>query len=86
MAFNPFSFDPPYNDNGQASSAPSAQVESLSLPELMKNEHVQTMYNNWKDASAQVVQATQMQQTLWHENTRLNAEVTALREQQHQTL
>ena len=86
MAFNPFNFDPPYNNDGQASNAPSAQVESLSLPELMKNEHVQAMYNNWKHVSAQVVQDAQMHHTLWQENTRLSAEVTALWEQQHQTL
>jgi hypothetical protein len=57
---------------------PSIQVESLSLPELMKNHHVQTMYNQWKDASNQVIQAAQMQQALWQENCRLTAEVNAL--------
>jgi hypothetical protein len=62
------------------------QVESLSLPELMRNPHVQTMYNNWKDASAQVVQGAQMQQSLWTENKRLTDEVTALQEKQHQAL
>jgi hypothetical protein len=53
-------------------------IESLALPDLMKNPHVQAMFNNWKDASNQVVQTAQMQQTLWQENCRLNAEINAL--------
>jgi len=80
---NPFNFDPTYVDN---LPGPSAQIESLALPELMKNPHVLTMYNNWKDASAQVVQAAQMQQNLWQENTRLNAEVKSLHEKHQQAL
>lgn len=58
----------------------------LALPELMRNPHVQMMFNNWKDASAQVVQGAQMQQSLWTENKRLTDEVTALQEKQHQAL
>jgi hypothetical protein len=52
----------------------SIQVESLALPDLMKNPHVQAMYNGWKDAA-------QMQQSLWKENARLRAEVNALHEE-----
>jgi hypothetical protein len=61
---------------GQPSQNPP--IESLALPDLMKNPHVQAMFNNWKDASNQVVQTAQMQQTLWQENCRLNAEINAL--------
>ena len=65
--------------NPQAFSAPSVQVESLTLPELMKNQHVQTMYN-------QMMQGSQMQQKLWNENTRLNAQIQALHEKEQQTM
>lgn len=67
--------------------APGVQIEELSLPDLMKNRHVQAMYKDWKDASNQVIQASnqviqasQMQQTLWQENSRLVAEVSALKD------
>ena len=65
--------------NPQAFSAPSVQVESLTLPELMKNQHVQMMYN-------QMMQGSQMQQKLWNENTRLNAQIQALHEKEQQTM
>jgi hypothetical protein len=52
----------------------------------MKNQHVQSMYSNWQDASTQVIQAAQMQQSLYKENLRLNAEVTALQEKHQQEL
>jgi hypothetical protein len=74
----PFNLDGQPFANPQTLSAPSTQVESLTLPELMKNQHVQTMYNNWKDASVQIVQGAQMQQKLWTENNWLNAEIQAL--------
>ena len=82
---NPFNFDPTYVNN-LAPTGPSTQIESLALPELMKNPHVLTMYNNWKDASAQIVQVTQMQHNLWQENTRLNAEIKSLQERHQQAL
>jgi hypothetical protein len=82
---NSFNFDPTYVNN-LASTGPSTQIESLTLPELMKNPHVLTMYNNWKDASTQIVQVTQMQHNLWQENTRLNAEVKSLQERHQQAL
>ena len=82
----PFSFDRQPFTNPQTLSAPSTQVESLTLPELMKNQHVQTMCNNWKDASTQIVQGAQMQQKLWTKNTQLNAEIQAIQESHQQTL
>jgi hypothetical protein len=85
--------DFPFNLDGQSFTNPgpqplsaSTKVESLTLPELMKNQHVQTMYKDWKDASAQIVQGAQMQQKLWTENNRLNAEIQALQESHQQTL
>jgi hypothetical protein len=101
----PFQFDPTAF-NGQINQAnqpalapaqapaPGVQIEELSLPDLMKNRHVQAMYKDWKDASNQVIQASnqviqasnqviqasQMQQTLWQENSRLVAEVSALKD------
>jgi hypothetical protein len=80
---DPFHFDPTYNPG---TSTPNVQIESLTLPDLMKNPHVLTMYNNWKDASTQVVQAAQMQQILWKENTQLHAEVSSLQEKHQQVL
>ncbi|KIM76648.1 hypothetical protein PILCRDRAFT_12690 [Piloderma croceum F 1598] len=82
----PFSLDGQPFTNSQTHSVPATQVESLTLPELMKNPHVQTMYNNWKDASAQIVQGAQMQHKLWTENNRLNAEIQTLQERHQQTL
>jgi len=70
-----YSYDFNHGFGDTQTHTPPTQVESLSLPELMKNPHVQTMYNNWKDASAQVVESAQMQQTLWKENKRLNDEL-----------
>jgi len=72
-----FNFDSTFNPGASTSNT---QIESLTLHELMKNPHVITMYNNWKDASTQVVHAAQMQQTLWKENSWLNAEVNAMLE------
>ena len=45
----------------------------------MKNQHVQAMYKDWKDASSQVIKASQIQQSLWVENARLTAEVNSLK-------
>jgi hypothetical protein len=70
-----YNFDHGFGDT--RAHIPPTQVESLSLPELMKNPHVQTMYDNWKNASAQVVESAQMQQSLWKENKRLNDELQA---------
>lgn len=75
---NPFDFDPNYL-NDLASTGSSTQIESLALPELMKNQHVQTMYKS-------CVQASEMQQSLWKEITRLNAEVSSLQEKHQQSL
>ena len=82
-SIDPFNFGSTYNPDAGTSNIP---IESLTLHDLMKNPHVLTMYNNWKDASTQVVQAAQMQQTLWKENSRLNAEVNSLQEKHRQAL
>jgi len=84
ISFNPQNSNPPQIP--QNPRPPSIQVESLTLPDLMKNQHVQSMYSNWQDASTQVIQAAQMQQSLYKENLRLNAEVTALQEKHQQEL
>jgi len=84
MSFNDtllnFDFDPAggFPPGHQNVSSPTVQVESLSLADLMKNRHVQNMYNKWQEASNQVIQSAQMQQNLWQENSRLTAEVNAL--------
>jgi len=83
QSFDPFNFDPTYNPGASTSNMP---IESLSLHDLMKNPHVLTMYNNWKDATTQVIQAAQMQQSLFKENTRLHAEVNAMQEKHQQAL
>ena len=84
---DPFPFNPDANYNGQANQlTPNIQIENLTLPDLMKNQHVQAMYKDWKDASNQVVQAAQMQQSLWQENTRLIAQVSSLQEKHRQDL
>ena len=82
-----FQFDPPNPQTGQTSnSTPSIQIEELTLPDLMKNQHVQAMYNDWKDASSQVIKASQIQQSLWQENSHLSAEVNSLKNSNQQDL
>lgn len=76
----------PFNFNAPNPEPSGVQVESLTLPDLMKNPHVQAMYNSWQEASNQVVQSAQMQQTLWKENARLNAEVNSIQEKHQQDL
>jgi hypothetical protein len=78
-----FPIDPTYNPG---TSTSNIQIESLTLHDLMKNPHVLTTYNNWKEASTQVVQAAQMQQSLWKENSQLHAEVSSLQEKHQQAL
>ena len=76
-----FQFDPTLNpQTGQASHpTPAIQIEGLTLPELMKNQHIQAMYKDWKEASSQVIKASQIQQSLWVENAHLTAEVNSLK-------
>lgn len=57
---------------------PPIQIEGLSLAEVMKNPIVQRMYNTLQDATDKVMQSVQIQQNLYQENTRLNAEVKEL--------
>jgi hypothetical protein len=61
----------------QPMPSPLPQIENLDLADLLKNPHVQAMYSSWKEASSQVVQSAQLQQTLIAENRCLNAEVEA---------
>lgn len=57
---------------------PTVPVENLSLSEVMKNPHVQRMYNTLQEATDKVMQGVQIQQTLYQENSRLAAEVKEL--------
>jgi hypothetical protein len=80
----PFQFDPTPLQTGQPPPAPNIQVEDLSLPDLMKNQHVQAMYKDWKAASNQALKSAEIQQTLWQENTRLLVENNSLKETSRQ--
>jgi hypothetical protein len=63
----------------QSLAMPSpVQIEGLSLAEVMKNPIVQRMYNSLQDATDKVMQSVQIQQNLYQENSRLNAEVKEL--------
>jgi hypothetical protein len=62
----------------QSLAMPPIQIEGLSLAEVMKNPIVQRMYNTLQDATDKVMQSVQIQQNLYQENTRLNAEVKEL--------
>lgn len=53
-------------------------VEALTLPDLMKNRIVRTMYADWQNASNQLVRDAQMKDNLYQENLRLTAQVNAL--------
>jgi hypothetical protein len=82
-----FEFDPTLNpQTGQASHPAPPRIEALTLPDLMKNQHVQAMYKDWKDASNQVIEASRMQQSLFQENARLTAEVNSLKDSSRQEL
>jgi hypothetical protein len=94
-------FEPSFGDTSGMSSSksPSILVETLSIADLMRNPHVQSMYNNSQELTNQVLQSAQLQQTLWQEkqnlwqekqnlwqeNCRLSAEVRALQVLQSQT-
>ena len=82
-----FNFDTPFGGTSgiHNSQAPAMPVETLSISDLMKNPHVQSIYNSYQEMANQVLQAAQLQQTLWQEkqnlweeNCRLSAEVRAL--------
>jgi hypothetical protein len=59
-------------------NSPVTHVEMLNLPELMKNPHVQTMYNKYQEAIMQIVNALNMQKFLWKENTDLRSEIQSV--------
>jgi hypothetical protein len=74
-------FNPAQSSNfnaGSSLAAPPVQVEALSLAEVMKNPIVQRMYNTLQEATDKVMQGVQIQQSLYQENSRLNAEVKEL--------
>ena len=81
-----FDFESFASTSGMSSSqAPAMPVETLSMADLMKNPHVQSIYNNYQEMVNQVLQSSQLQQTLWQEkqnpwqeNCRLSAELRAL--------
>lgn len=50
-------------------------IQSLELSDLLKNEHVRQLFNRYQEATSQVVKASEMQKTLWNENTRLTSEL-----------
>jgi hypothetical protein len=64
-----FGFNPGPNLTPQT---PTIQIEDLSLPDVMKNPHVQRMFN--------------IQQSLYQENTRLSAEVKELQTLRHENV
>jgi hypothetical protein len=79
LNFLPTNFSSTPNLSPSLSSSQTFTVENLELAELLKNQHVRSMYNSWKQASQQVIEGAQMQQTLWRENSKLVAEIEALK-------
>lgn len=53
---------------------PMPTVENLDLTELLKNQHVKVLYNDYQEAFRQLISNSQTQQTLWKENSCLVAE------------
>jgi hypothetical protein len=51
---------------------PTRSIESLELPDLMRNRHVLSMYNSWKATE-------EMQQSLWKRYVRICSEVDSLK-------
>ena len=84
-----FGFNAGQSSNFNASShiaAPSIQVEALSLAEVMKNPLVQHMYNTLQEETDKVMQGVQIQQNLYQDISRLNAEVKELQKIQQDSL
>jgi len=65
---------PPFFNDLPSSQLPLMSIEHLSLADVLKNPHVKTLYDNWERASGQVVSGQQIQNNLYNENTRLQAE------------
>jgi hypothetical protein len=89
-----FDFEPSFGAlSGTSSSQPlPTPIETLSISDLMKNPHFQSIYNKYQEMVNQVLQAAQLQQTLWQEkqnlwqeNCHLSAKVRALQVTHSQT-
>ena len=57
-----------------------AEIKSLTLSDVMKNPHVQLIYNNWNTAASQVMKSSEMHDKLWQERCRLQAELESLKQ------
>lgn len=74
------------SSNTLAGPLPTIQVENLSLADVMKNPIVQRMYNSWQEATDKVMQGVQIQQSLYKENTQLNARIKELQATHQESL
>ena len=50
-------------------------IETLELPDLMRNPHVQSLFKQFQDATTQVIQAADTQKLLYNKNICLNTEL-----------
>ena len=61
------------------SGANDIRLETLTLSEVIKNPHVQALFNSFKDASNQLIQGTEIQNMLWRQNQQLQAKIQSMR-------
>jgi hypothetical protein len=57
-------------------------VENLELDELLKNQHVKLLHNDYQEACRQLISNNQIQPTLRKDNSRLIAENEKLKAEQ----
>ena len=69
----------PHELQQNAPGTPNLQLESLTLPEVMKNPHIQALFNSFKDASNQLIQGMEIQNMLWRQNQQLQAKIQSMR-------
>ena len=69
----------PHKLQQNAPGTPDLQLESLIPPKVMKNPHVQALFNSFKDALNQLIQGVEIQNSLWRQNQQLQAEIQSLK-------
>jgi septal ring factor EnvC (AmiA/AmiB activator) len=68
-----------YSSSLPHSNSSGLKVESLELPELLKNPLVQQMYDHAQQAASQVMKDNEEIKSLWKENRNLSTELQSVR-------
>ena len=68
-----------YSSSPSHPNSSELKVESLELPELLKNPLVRQMYEHARQAASQVMKDSEDIKTLWKENRNLMADLQSVR-------